>query len=1194
MKKVISLLLVVVILCSTFAGLQITSSAATLPSSGSCGANVTYTFDSTTGLLTISGSGAMKDYSSSNSPFYKQTDIQTVVIENDVTTIGEWAFIGCSSLTGITIHNSVTSIGSYAFQSSGLTSITIPDSVISIGEATFRACSSLTSITIPNSVTSIGSDAFYGTGVYENSRNWKNGLLYIDNWLIEAKYNINGNIAIDNGTIGLAGSAFEDCRSLTSITIPNSVTSIGNYAFYRCSSLTSITIPNSVTSIGDYAFCSCSSLTSITIPNSVTNIGKYTFSSCKKITKIKIPDSVTSIDDYAFCGCSGLTSVTIPDFVTNIGYNAFEGCSSLTSVTIPNSVTSIGNSAFSGCSGLISITIPDSVISIGDSVFFDCRGLKELTMPCSAKIYNSENTFKNCTNIEKITLTKGIGAMQNYASLNSAADTYYQYTPWYIGRNNLKEIVIEDGVKSIGDYVFCGCSGVTSITIPDSVTSIGSAAFSCCSGLTSITIPHSVTNIGSSAFSDCRGLISVTIPNFVTSIGDYTFSDCSSLTSITIPDSVISISNYTFQNCSSLTSITIPDSVISISNYTFQNCSSLTSITIPDSVTSIGDGAFIGCRGLTEAQIGNGVQTITKSVFSGCSNLKTVEFGSGIQTIEKGAFSTPTAITLPVDKMIDFSGFENCANLQIVNLKAVGSGKMADWSSNYQDALWFLHKDTIREINLEEGIETISESAFNGCSNLIKTNVPSTVKSIGKYAYAGCSNLRNITINSLNCIIPANENTIDAYATIYGYENSTAKAYAEKYNRTFVNLGEYTCQEHMPVTDAAIAPTCLQTGLTEGVHCAVCSKILEAQQIVLALGHDFEVQTITDSSCIAEGLENCVCKRCDFTQTRVTEKSSHQYSVKTTEPTCISKGFTVYTCENCGDTYRTDYEPATDTHEYKAVTTEVSSCSQAGVKTYTCTICGDKYTEAIPMKAHTVVSDNAVEPTCTKYGLSAGEYCSVCGKIFETQEKIEPLGHDFGAVVTPATLTANGVITHPCSRCDNTEASEVIYAPKTFTLAKTSYVYTGKAIAPAVAVKDSKGKALVKGTDYDVLYKNNINIGTASVVITFKGNYEGTKTLAFTILPKATNLALAGAKKAFTAKWTKVAGVTGYQIQYAINAKFTVAKAVTVKGAAKYAQAVKNLKGGAKYYVRIRTYKTVGGKNYFSTWSAAKAVTTKK
>ena len=252
----------------------------------------------------------------------EDTEITNLVIPNSVTSIGEGAFGGCSSLTSITIPNSVTSIGAEAFGGcSGLTSVTIPNSVTSIGHFAFGGCSGLTSVTIPNSVTSIGHDAFRG------------------------------------------------CSGLTSITIPNSVTSIGGGAFSGCSGLTSVTIGSGVTSIGNYAFEGCSDLTSITIPNSVTSIGNRAFRNCSGLTSITIPNSVTSIGSSAFYGCSGLTSITIPNSVTSIGNDAFCDCSGLTSITIPNSVTSIGNYAFSSCSGLTSVTIGSGVTSIGYKAF---------------------------------------------------------------------------------------------------------------------------------------------------------------------------------------------------------------------------------------------------------------------------------------------------------------------------------------------------------------------------------------------------------------------------------------------------------------------------------------------------------------------------------------------------------------------------------------------------------------------------------------------------------------------------------------------------------------------------------------------------------------------------------------------------------------------------------------------------------
>ncbi len=258
-----------------------------------------------------------------------------------VTSIGWYAFDGCSGLTSVTIPNSVTEIGWCAFSyCSGLTSVTIPNSVTEIGYSAFSGCQSLTGVTIPTSVTTIGNQAF------------------------------------------------KDCQSLTGMAIPNSVTTIGDCAFYNCSALTSVSIGNSVTSIGDLAFWRCSGLTSIVVAGGNTNYDSR--GNCNAIIETAsntliagccntvIPGTVTTIGHDAFAYCSGLTRVTIPISVTEIGYKAFGWCSGLTNVTIPNSVTSIGMDAFYACSGLTSVTIGNSVTSIGDWAFCGCSGLTDV------------------------------------------------------------------------------------------------------------------------------------------------------------------------------------------------------------------------------------------------------------------------------------------------------------------------------------------------------------------------------------------------------------------------------------------------------------------------------------------------------------------------------------------------------------------------------------------------------------------------------------------------------------------------------------------------------------------------------------------------------------------------------------------------------------------------------------------------
>ncbi len=327
-----------------------------------------------------------------------------------VTSIGDQAFAGCTSLTGITIPNSVTSIEYNAFDyCTSLTNVTIPNSVTNIGEWAFRECTSLTNVTIGNGVTSIG------------------------------------------------GNAFDYCTSLTNVTIPNSVTNIGEWAFGGCTSLTNVTIGNGVTSIGGNAFYCCTSLTSVAIPDSLTSIGLGTFAGCSSLTNITIPNSITDIASGAFAGCTSLTSVTIPDSVKAIGGvcvgcvafstidGAFGGCTSLTSVTIPSSVTNIANGAFEGCTSLKAFTVDalNPVYSSVDGVLFDKN--QTTLIQCPGGKAGSYTVPNSVTSIEggRIRLGECSGA--------------------FGGCTSLTNVTIGNSVTNIGDDAFGNCTNLTSV-----------------------------------------------------------------------------------------------------------------------------------------------------------------------------------------------------------------------------------------------------------------------------------------------------------------------------------------------------------------------------------------------------------------------------------------------------------------------------------------------------------------------------------------------------------------------------------------------------------------------------------------------------------------------------------------------------------------------------------------------------------
>ena len=572
---------------------------------------------------------------------FRNQEIESYIIPDSVTSIGDGAFGCCSSLSSLFIPNSVTSIGDGAFE----------------------GCSSLSSLVIPDSVVNIKGNPFYlwkgkleclsASFIYED-----NVLFNMDkSKLISYRNQEAKSFIIPNGVMSIEKYAFSGCSSLISISVPKSVTSIGDGAFDGCSSLSSIAISDSITSISAWTFDGCKSLRSLIIPDSVTCIGNEAFRGCSSLCSLVIPDSVTSIGDGAFDGCSSLRSLVIPDCVTSIRDGAFDGCSSLRSLIIPDSVTSIGDGAFSSCSSLRSLVIPDSVTSIGNGVYSSCSSLRSLVIPDSVVnikgnpfcywkgkleclsasfIFNMDKSklisFRN-QEAKSFIIPDGVMSIGKCAfvdcyslvsiSIPNSVTSIGEES--FIDCSSLRSLVIPDSVTSIGDGAFWGCSSLRSLVIPASVTSIGAWAFSGCKSLSSLVIPDSVTSIGYSAFDGCSSLSSLVIPNSVTSIGDSAFSGCKSLSSLAIPDSVTSIGAWAFDGCSSLSSLVIPDGVTSIRDYVFRGCSSLSSLTIPDSVTSIGFDAFEGCSSLRDLVIPNSVNDIEDRAFEGCNfpdNLK--------------------------------------------------------------------------------------------------------------------------------------------------------------------------------------------------------------------------------------------------------------------------------------------------------------------------------------------------------------------------------------------------------------------------------------------------------------------------------------------------------------------------------------------------------------------------------------------
>ena len=982
--------------------------------------NLTWKLDAD-GTLTISGTGAMKDYNDGSPAAQKKDNVKKVVIEDGVTSIGESAFENCSNLTSITIPGSVTSIGNYAFyKCTGLTSITIPDSVTSIGNYAFYDCKSLTNITIPDSVTSIGNFAFYY------------------------------------------------CTSLTSITIPDSVTSIGMYAFSECSSLTSITIPKSVTSIGNYAFRSCNNLT-VYLENGSTltsndlgvdeskivsysqwnedsltwtlyadgmlNISGtgamkdydyyYNNSSpvCENsnVKKVVIEDGVTSIGNWAFCNCTSLTDITIPDSVTSIGEDAFYGCG-LTSITIPSSVTSIGDSAFESCTNLTDITIPDSVTSIGNSAFTACWKLISITIP--------------------------------------------------------------DGVTSIGNSAFSFCRSLTSITIPDSVTSIGSYAFYDCSSLTSITIPDSVTSIGAKAFLSCINLQTISL-SCKSSLKKSDFGDQADLVSAShtlkkteAKDATCSESGnkeyWTCEHCGKyfLSDDTNPETAKAVEQsetiipashkltkvdakaptctedgnkeyWTCKHCGKyfLSDDTNPETAKAVEQSEFIisashkltkvEAKDATCAENGNKeywtCEHCGKYFLSDDTNpetAKAVELSETILPAIQHKNAELRNASEPTETSPGYSGDRYCPDCDTVlekgytywnednltwkldadgTLNISGTGAMKDYNDDDNPSPVYQNSN-VKKVVIEKGVTSIGNYAFSGCLGLKSITIPDGITSIGDHAFDSCINLRSITL-------PDSITSIGMWA-FYNCWNVSSIIIPDG----VTSIEDFTFNSCISLTSITIPNSVTNIKSSAFHNCADLTSITIPDSVTsigyAAFSNCDSLQTIS-LGC------GSALKKSDFGDKADLVSYTNQHLLTKTAAkaaTCTEDGNKEYwTCEHCGKYFLSDdTNPETAkaveqsetiipaSHKLTKVKEEKApTCTEDGNKEYwTCEHCKKYFLsdDTNPETAKAVeLSEtilpaiqhknaelrNASEPTETSPGYSGDLYCPDCDKVLE-------------------------------------------------------------------------------------------------------------------------------------------------------------------------------------------------------------------
>ena len=542
--------------------------------------DVTWNFDATTGMLTISGTGAMADYEPGTAPWAFLSDqITRVVITDGVSAIGSNAFSGCTALNDVFVKSdNVPTIGSNAFNASA--PIYVPQGT---GAAYQQAWTDYAN--------RIGEFMSCGAGAM-------------------AVYDTTTHTLTICGTGAMADFASASDQPWASlqgqiqqVVVEGTITAIGTNAFASCSALTAATLEGTGTTIADGAFNGNATGRRIFVPAAaIAGYGESTYATdiyatglcgatgseesitweLNAATKALVISGTGAMFDFSTTNMpwypvrANITSITIEPGVTTIGNSSFYGCSSMASVSLPAGLTTIGNSSFYGCSSLDTVVLPSSVTTLGSSAFQNCTGLVSVNIPAGVTTLGS-SVFQNCTGLVSVNIPAGVTSIGSSAFANCAA---------------LTDINIPAGVTEISGNAFRGCSGLTSIVIPDGVTSIGVSTFYGCTGLTSIDIPAGVTSIGNGAFEGCSSLAVANIPANVTSIGTWAFSG-TSLTTVDIPAGVTSIGSNAFRDCAGLTTVSLPSSVTSVGSYAFRDCSNLASVCIfAPSLSTYGNNAF--------------------------------------------------------------------------------------------------------------------------------------------------------------------------------------------------------------------------------------------------------------------------------------------------------------------------------------------------------------------------------------------------------------------------------------------------------------------------------------------------------------------------------------------------------------------------------------------------------------------------
>ncbi len=624
--------------------------------------------------------------------------LQSVKLPKALTTLHARTFTDCVALEEITLPETLTELGGSAF--SGCTALQVavlPAGITKIESSLFRDCAALTSVEINGAVTKIDEYAFSGCVLLSDFEIPASVTMIYSRAFSDCKSLT--SVAVPETCENIDWYAFANCEKLAAVELNCKEIDFG--AFSGCKSLASVTLGATVEMIRDGAFEKCG-LTSIKIPDTVTTLESAVFGSCAQLESAEIGRGITELSRNLFSGCSALRTVTTLGELKKIGENAFADCVSLLSYTVPATVTEVGGNAFDGCVRLMEVynlsqaelrgagwgsyctvhtdATEESVIDtdatyklsfckvkVGNdrepqNYLLDYSGEGQyLTLPDDYKgekyrLFDYALSFR--TNLESVTVSAGvekIGKNVLFGSDNVRALTVKaENTVYYSGGNCIVEkatekfvlgcrtSVIPNGVKAIGEYVFCGNATIVNpqFVIPESVTNVERSAFDGCTGLIR-TAENLIRYVDkwmiAFVYDEYDQTFDLVLDGGTVGIAEHAMSESyvgkRVVTSFTCNPELKYICDYALYGCEKMTSVVLNDGLLSLGHGAFNSCDSLLEIEIPDSVQSIGAASFMGCDALTYVKLPNGLQEVEYQMFDGCKALETVVIPASVREL---------------------------------------------------------------------------------------------------------------------------------------------------------------------------------------------------------------------------------------------------------------------------------------------------------------------------------------------------------------------------------------------------------------------------------------------------------------------------------------------------------------------------------------------------------------------------------